>query len=404
MNGLWTRRSWSECSGGWGRGASSVAGLLAALACSDPGVPDFSEAGLPGSDNEPVLPGGAAGTSGVAAVPITTPDAPVEGSGGSGNTSGGGGSIAEPPDDDPVEEAPVVPPALECRDRVASGGVCFCPSGAFGAPELVTGLAVPGSAFGPSLSSDGLTLFFSVIDGVNENGPAGPNENDEDIWLATRSTRSVAFTPAALVAGLDAGDTEEGTPFISVDALSLYFFSTRVDPSARGDRDLWVAKRVSAASAFDAPNVVEVVNSPQLDHLPWVSADNRQLFFVSDRPSPNGASNIWVASRASSSVAFDEPVELAGINTAAREEGFSLTSDGLTIVLSSNRTGSADLDLWMATRTDVTAAFSEPVNLVDLNSAAKDGDAMLSPDGLELFFSSERNGINQLFRAVRQCD
>jgi WD40 repeat protein len=332
-------------------------------------------------------------------VPITIPDVPASGTGGSSATSGGGGPIDEPPDTPP----PVEPAPLDCGERVAAGGVCFCPSGSFGAPELVTGFDFTGSAFGPSVSSDGLTLFFSIIDGLGENGPQPPNDNDEDILLATRSIRGTAFAPAMLVPELDAGGSEEGTPFISVDGRSLYFFSTRTGPGTLGDRDLWVAQRASASGTFAEPTVLEGVNSPELDHLPWVSADNLQLFFVSDRPSPNGASNIWVATRPSTGVAFGPAVELAGINTAAREEGFSLTSDGRSLVFSSNRVGSADLDIWLATRSGPDEAFSEPQNLTEINSAAADGDAMLSPDGLELFFSSARNGDNQIFRAVRQC-
>jgi Tol biopolymer transport system component len=379
-----------------GSGKLSVLGALLALAaCSDP-MPTFAP-----PPDEVEQDRGAGGTLGE-----PEPALPPDGSGGSNDTGSEGDPLEEPDDDPPGgDPTPVDPPALVCGNRIVAGGACFCESGDFGEPELVTGLEVPGSAFGPSVTGDGLTLFFSLIDGVGEDGsPLGPNENDEDIFVATRATRTAAFTRALLVEGLDDDGSEEGTPFISVDGRSLYFFTNRGGPGTLGDRDIWVATRAGASGAFDAPSVVPGVNSPELDHLPWLSADGLELLFVSDRPSPNAFSNIWVTRRTSAVDPFAEPVELPGINTASREEGFSLGEDGLTLVFSSNREGSADLDIWLATRSARDATFAEPVNLSAVNSAAPDGDAMLSPDGLELFFTSERNGANQLFRATRQCE
>jgi Tol biopolymer transport system component len=359
-------------------------------------MPSFSEVDPATHQDDP-------GAGGAVSGPVVTPPTPSP-SGGSSNTSTDGDPL-EPDDGSGGEVPPEGPPALVCGNRIVAGGACFCASGDFGAPELVTGLDVPGSTFGPSVTGDGLTLFFSLIDGVGDDGsPQGPNENDEDIFLATRTTRNTVFDKALLVEGLDDGGSEEGTPFISVDGRSLYFFSNRSGPGTLGDRDIWIATRASATGAFDPPSVVPGINSPELDHLPWLSADGLELLFVSDRPSPNAFSNIWVTRRTSLADPFAEPVELEGINTVAREEGFSLSADGLTLVFSSNREGSADLDIWIATRPERDAAFTEPQNLSAVNSAAPDGDAMLSPDGLELFFTSERNGTNQLFRAVRQCE
>ncbi|MET0409890.1 MAG: hypothetical protein ABW217_01275 [Polyangiaceae bacterium] len=380
---------------GWSTGLGCLGALLALAGCSDP-MPTFAP-----PPDEVEQDQGAGGTLG-----DPEPALPPDGSGGASNVNTDGDPLDEPDDDPPGGGPPPGgPPALVCGNRIVAGGACFCASGDFGEPELVTGLEVPGSTFGPSVTGDGFTLFFSLIDGVGEDGsPLGPNENDEDIFVATRATRSTAFTRALIVEGLDEDGSEEGTPFISVDGRSLYFFSNRGGPGTLGDRDIWVATRAGGSGAFDAPSVVPGINSPELDHLPWLSADGLELWFVSDRPSPNAFSNIWVTRRTSALDPFAEPVELPGINTVSREEGFSLSKDGLTLVFSSNREGSADLDIWLATRSARDATFGEPVNLSAVNSAAPDGDAMLSPDGLELFLTSERNGTNQLFRATRQCE
>jgi hypothetical protein len=263
--------------------------------------------------------------------------------------------------------------------------------GPFGAPEPITGLGIEADSFGPVFSADGRTLFFSVVDG------------DEDIYSAVREPHSAQFSAAAAVPNLDAGGTEEGTPFLSYDGLSLYFFSTRPGLGVQGDRDLWVAHRAKPQAPFGQPSPVPAVNSPKIDHLPRLSRDERTLVFVSGRDSPNEGSNLWITQRGSKEEEFAAPVEVAGINTDAREEGCSLSDDGLTLFFASNRLDEADMDLFVATRADATARFEEPQPLLELNSTAQDLDPQLSPDGLELFFASSRAGPVQLFRAVREC-
>jgi Tol biopolymer transport system component len=263
--------------------------------------------------------------------------------------------------------------------------------GAFGAPEPITGLGIDIDSFGPVFSADGLTLFFSAVGG------------DEDIYSAVRQPHSAHFSAATAVPQLDAGGTEEGTPFLSFDGLSLYFFSTRPGAGVQGDRDLWVVHRPAPDATFAEPSVLPAVNSPSIDHLPRLSRDERTLVFVSGRDSPNEGSNLWITRRGNKSEEFAAPVEVEGINTNAREEGCSLSDDGLTLFFASNRQDEADMDLFVATRADAAASFEAVEPLVDLNSTAQDLDPQLSPDGLELFFASSRAGPVQLFRAVREC-
>jgi Tol biopolymer transport system component len=246
--------------------------------------------------------------------------------------------------------------------------------------------------FGPALSADGLTLFFSTIEG------------DEDILAATRVGLGAAFSSATRVANIDTEASEDGTPFLSADGLSLYFFSTRPDAAALGDRDLWVARRPTTGSDFGVPSLVPDVNSDALDHLPRLSPDELTLMFVSGRDGANAFSNIWISERPTRDAAFSVPIELAGINSDLREEGFTLSSDGLTLLFASNRIDEADMDIWVATRLSRVDDFGAVENLSEINlPTADDIDPALSADGFELFFASERNGPVQLFRSTRLC-
>ncbi len=256
----------------------------------------------------------------------------------------------------------------------------------------MTGLGLDVPVFGPTLSADGLTLFFSAVDG------------DEDIYVATRADRGLSFSSARPVPELDDDGSEEGTPFLSSDGLSLYFFSTRPGPGTQGDRDIWQARRASVAAPFSELFVVPAVNSAALDHLPRLSANELRLTFVSGRESPNLGSNLWIAERDSRDEEFSEPVEIAGVNGPAREEGFSFSSDELTLFFASNRVIPEDMDIWVTQRSNRGTAFAPAENLSVVNTDALELDPGISTDGFELFFVSTRNGEAEIFRSARICE
>jgi len=304
----------------------------------------------------------------------------------------------------PVPVTPVVPPgaagspppAVVPEEDVREAPACAA-FGPFGPAEAVGGLGLTGDLLGPVFSADARTLYFSHLG------------SDENIFRATRQAPGAEFGQAQQVPNLDVDGSEEGTPFLSFDGLSLYFFSTRPGPGAQGDRDIWLAQRPSLDAEFADPEVLPAVNGPELEHLPRLGRDERTILFVSSRTSPNAATNLWIAERATRSDEFAAAVEVPGINSAARDEGFSLTPDGLTLFFASNRgpdpsiESELDMDLWVATRASTAADFGAAESLAALNSSGEELDPQLSPDGSELFFTSSRAGNFQLFRAVRDC-
>jgi Tol biopolymer transport system component len=76
----------------------------------------------------------------------------------------------------------------------------------------------------------------------------------------------------------------------------------------------------------------------------------------------------------------------------------------LTIVFASNRPGGpGGADLWLSTRSTRGAAFSAPTALLDVDTAAGEGDPCLASDGRTLYFVSRRGGSmsDDLFTATR---
>lgn len=258
----------------------------------------------------------------------------------------------------------------------------------FGTPQRVLGLELSGTLWRPSLASDGSTLFLARSFGT-----------DQGIFSATRSLPGTSFGPAREVVEVN-GPALDGTPFISDDMLTLYLFSTR--PGGSGDRDLWSATRSAPAASFQAMEQLRGINGPGRDQVPSLTPDERTLIWESVRPGGAGDSDLWLAERPSRAEDFGSPRNLAELNTPAEDGGPSLSSDGRILFFISNREGGLP-DIWTAERTNAVSPFGAATPVAEVNSPADEHDPCISPDGQELFFSSNRSGSQELWVARREC-
>jgi WD40-like Beta Propeller Repeat len=158
------------------------------------------------------------------------------GAGGAGGDDGGGGTGSRPSGG-----------AAGVSNGGTSGSVCSDTQ--FSTPTLVSELDLDGNLWGPSLSSDGLTLYFAV---ESDSDPG-------DLYRAVRRDRSSAFAAPTPIAELNTAGAE-GTPYATV--YGIFFFSDR-----QGGPDIWRAVRALDGS-FPAPELVPAVNSTEATQRP----------------------------------------------------------------------------------------------------------------------------------------
>ncbi|MHC4507478.1 MAG: LamG-like jellyroll fold domain-containing protein [Planctomycetota bacterium] len=195
----------------------------------------------------------------------------------------------------------------------------------------------PAIDYGPSISADGLELYFTS----NRSGSFA-------IWVTKRATvfdpwgQAVNLGPAVNASGFDIGAT------ISADGLELFFCSTR--PGGSGVEDLWVAKRETAHDPWGVPtNLGAAVNSPAVDNSPVISADGLLLFFESNRSGGYGDFDIWFTRRTSTNDNWGPATNLGPpVNTASIESVPGIAPDGKQFYfLSTNRPGGlGGYDTW----------------------------------------------------------
>lgn len=240
----------------------------------------------------------------------------------------------------------------------------------------------------PSISADGLTLYFSDT----PYSPRPTGKGGMDIWVTNRMTTGDPWvTPIGCI--LNTG-YDEGTPNLSNDGLTLFFASNR--SGGYGNQDLWASTRSEPNRPWEPPmNLGPTVNSGNFDSMPFISADRLSLYYYSQRPGGLGSGDLWVTTRSEPNKPWETPVNLGTNINSAYDDGWpSLSTDGLTLFFNSNRPGGyGNYDLYIVTRQAPDGQWSPSVNLgPSVNSSSVESTPNISADGRSLFFASDRPG------------
>ncbi|NIP22292.1 MAG: hypothetical protein GWN67_00375 [Phycisphaerae bacterium] len=192
----------------------------------------------------------------------------------------------------------------------------------------------------------------------------------------------------------------EWTPFLSFDGLSLYFARGR--PSVDEFRIFQATRPVPCGPFTSVGEVSGTLNSSSGNVMsPWVSPDNLRMYYFTES---SLVYDLKVTERASDNDPWPIGMNIPGLDAlGGRPQAPCLTANELIIVFSSYNApgGVGGYDLWMATRPDANSSFGNVRNLAEINTVYKESKPYISPDGLTLYFQTDRNGSGQLFRATR---
>lgn len=179
-----------------------------------------------------------------------------------------------------------------------------------------------------------------------------------------------------------------GAAFVSADGRTLYFTACGLGRAA--SCDLFMAERDTASLWRNPHSLDETVNSSSWDSQPCVSADGKELFFVSRR---SGHSDIYRCKRNDDGT-WSAPENLGEmINTKGTEMAPFLHPDGNTLYFASDtHVGMGGYDLFMSRRTP-DGQWQKPVNLgYPVNTPDDEINFFVAADGRTAFISSFREG------------
>jgi Tol biopolymer transport system component len=241
------------------------------------------------------------------------------------------------------------------------------------------------------LAAGGCDRVFN-LEHVEDGGAASADMSDDPDAAGDENIQEM-FGASSQLYELSSVETEDD-PTVTDDLLDIYFNSYR-----SGSGDIWHASRASASAAWGQLVNVSALNTSDVDNTPRISGDGRVMYMSRET---YGVRDIYVTTRPSRTA--DDWLALKAVtelNSVADDSEAVLTADGLSIYFSSTRGGNKDI--YVATRTAIDVDWSEAQPVAGINTSS-DEDSPHTHDGLTLYFSSTRPGshaLTNIWRATR---
>lgn len=262
-----------------------------------------------------------------------------------------------------------------CRigfDELERSAICaWDPAPVFATEERIEAIAETGVNIGdPTLSADALTLFY---------------HREGTVLASQRSSRTSPFGAGVPVPELAAMAGQATGFFVDADGLTAF-----VSLKTAGDADLYQLTRSTRDEPFGTPTKIAELASPGFEFNLRVLADGLTAVFVRwlDNAAPTTADS-YVAHRPTRDAAWTDlaptPFSTTGVDAVTHPVpgGFVFDTDGTLSV----------------THGTFEGGFDAPTRLA-IDSGGYDGLPVVSADGCELFFVSDRDGAFHIYRAA----
>jgi WD40-like Beta Propeller Repeat len=302
------------------------------------------------------------------------------------------GACGEVTDPNKLPDAPLAGSDAEIDAPIDAPPPRCDPSKPFGTATAVAELNSTAQDLSPWLTADELTVYFAS----SRAGGVGVF----DIYLATRTDRTAAWSAPALVAGVNTINSEM-RPVLTGDGLTMY---AEQENNGGPTRQITVATRASTTAGFSALAPVTILNDADIDASPFVLADHSALYMTSRR---GGANNIQVYRATRQGNAFSAPTLVAGTMLDVFDDhiAVALTPDELTLYFASDRTGGAGgVDVWRTTRSSLAVGFGTPTPVTELNGASSDTPFWISADNCVMYMTKivgTTAAFNRIFVATK---
>jgi hypothetical protein len=166
------------------------------------------------------------------------------------------------------------------------------------------------------------------------------------------------------------------------DNLELIFCTSRSATCS----DVWHTQRGSDTASFDAPVALPAVNDPaRCNGLAVLRADGLELYL--GRTTSAGFGQFWRATRASTSVDFDAPVQTSIFASDVFVPQLTMSGDALTLMYSTAPSPGVTTSGYISTRASTADAFAAGTEVPELAGTWSLG---LSPDGRYLVTTQEQ--------------
>ncbi len=211
---------------------------------------------------------------------------------------------------------------------------------------------------------------------------------DEDLVISTKDEKGNWTAPVSISDNINS-EFNEGTCTMSADGRTLIFTSC-YGRQGFGSCDLYISEKIG--DEWTSPvNMGANVNSSAWDSQPSLSADGRQLYFISNRGGGVGGRDIWLSTKNDKDV-WSKPLNLGrGINTVNEEVSPFIHVNGKTLYYATNGLpGFGGFDIYYVQLED--DKWGKPENLgPPINTGEDQVSLFITADGTKGYYSNEDN-------------
>lgn len=229
----------------------------------------------------------------------------------------------------------------------------------------------------PYMTPDGKWLAFTRL-----------QFNQEDLYIAQKLDSG--FTMANSFGESINTNDNEGAETMNAEGTILFFTAcNRRD--GYGSCDIYFSQKNN--TNWSTPNGIgKPVNSPAWEAQPSFSSDGKSLYFSSNRAGGFGGKDIWV-SYLDDNMKFSEPVNLGpNINTKYDDQCPFIHADNQTLYFTSNGwPGMGSADIFISRKSDTGWTRAENIGY-PINTETDDNAMTVSYDGKTAFLTSNREG------------
>jgi peptidoglycan-associated lipoprotein len=247
------------------------------------------------------------------------------------------------------------------------------------------------SDFSPAYARDDYEVVYftsSRDDAAGNKTHGATGQGFTDIFESRLDKKSKWSTPVPV--DVINSEFEDGTPCFSADYKELYY--TRCEAGKREKKGCVIMYTKKSGDIWSEPKNLEILPDSLVAAHPALSPDGLSLYFVSDMAGGSGGKDIWKATRSQGSTAWSKPQNLGpDINTAGDELFPYIRSDGILYFSSDGHIGMGGLDIFKAVYQPdgswVVQNMKYPIN------SSSDDFGIAFEDGNERgIFSSTRKG------------
>jgi len=284
-------------------------------------------------------------------------------------------------------------------DPLALIGKASCELGLHDTPDLsnwtIKNVREINSSYDDFSAVFGDDKFKTVIFSSNRKGATGKDLDNwtngyfSDLFIASKS-KGESFNVPVLAdqSGLVDTKANEGTAILDNGFTKIYF--TRCEKMNKGTEYCQILQADKKGNGWAEPIVIFKDTLGNVGH-PAITTDGLTMIFSSNRPGGVGGKDLWKTTRLSLKKSFGPAVNLGNlINTIGDELFPSLFADSVLYFASNGRIGLGGLDIYRVT--SGKNGWSEVEHLPQpINSSADDFAISFEGNKLRGFFSSRRS-------------